>query len=111
MKLDDLEKHEQLALGALIRLMLRSDGEFTEVEERKVSELGTRLGAADRIWSVISASAQACPTDATMRATASTVTRIEVRSLVRAALADIAADGEVSGSETSLLAWLDGVWR
>lgn len=111
MKLDDLNRDEQHALGSLVRLMLRSDGEFTEAEESKVHALGQRLDAADRIWSVISASAQAHPDDAAMRASAANVTRAPVRDLIRNALADIADDGTVTGSEKKLLEWLDQAWR
>jgi hypothetical protein len=111
MKLDDLDNQEQLVLGALVRLMLRADGKFTESEEKKVNGLGERLGAADRIWSVVSASAQAFPDDDAMRLSVTGITNADVRKMVRAALADIADDGDVAPAEKALLDWLDGVWK
>lgn len=111
MKLDDLDNQEQLVFGALVRLMLRADGKFTEAEEKKVDGVGARLAAADRIWSVVSASAQAFPDDEAMRLSVTGITRADVRKMVRDALAEIADDGEVSPQEKALLDWLDGVWR
>jgi uncharacterized tellurite resistance protein B-like protein len=110
MTLDDLTREEQLALGGLIRLMLRSDGDFSEAEEAKVNALGARMADPARMWSVISASAQAHRSDADIRAAAAAVTRPDVRTLVREALADIAADGAITRDEQALLDWLTGLW-
>lgn len=111
MRLDDLSKDEQLALGGLIRLMLRSDGEFTEAEEEKVNQVGGRLADPGRLWSVISASAQSHMSDASIRTAAESVTRPEVRNLVREVLADVARDGSVTDTEQKLLDWLTSIWR
>jgi uncharacterized tellurite resistance protein B-like protein len=110
MRLDDLTKDEQLALGGLIRLMLRSDGQFTAAEEEKVNQVGARLADAGRLWSVISASAQAYTNDAAIRRAASAVTRPEVRALLRDVLAEIASDGSVTETEQALLDWLASSW-
>ena len=55
---------EQLALGGLLRLVIRADGAFTEEEEQRVNELGDELGGRDALWKAISDSAQAFPEDA-----------------------------------------------
>ena len=110
MRLDDLTLDEQLAFGGLIRLMLRGDGQFTEAEEERVNQLGARLADQARIWSVISASAQALVGDAAIRKAAAGVTRPAVRALVRDSLLEIARDGAVTESEQSLLDWLASIW-
>jgi len=111
MRLDDLSKDEQLALGGLIRLMLRSDGEFTDAEEEKVNQIGARLADPQRLWSVISASAQAHMSDASIRTAAESVLRPEVRALVREVLTEVARDGSVTESEQKLLDWLTSIWK
>jgi hypothetical protein len=110
MTLDDLSKEEQLALGGLIRLMLRSDGDFSEAEEAQVNALGAELADPGRLWSVVSASAQAHRSDADIRAAAGRVTRPEVRALLRDALTRIARVGEMTREEQSLLDWLASLW-
>ena len=37
--LDDLEDHEKLALGGLIRVLIRVDGSFSEEEEKHLDEV------------------------------------------------------------------------
>ena len=111
MTIDDLQDDERIALGGLVRMMIRSDGDFTEAEEETVNAVGERLlGGPGAMWRLISASAQACPDDAAIRAAADTVTRPEARTLIRDVLSEIAAGDEVSDEERALLAWLDERW-
>ena len=110
MKLDDLKPHEQTALGGLIRLMIRSDGDFTEAEEATVEAIGNRLGGAGRLWSVISRSAQDCPGDEAIRAAAVKVERLGARAAILQVLEEVAAGDSVSDSERALLDWLRAQW-
>ena len=108
MKLEDLDGDEKLALGGLLRMMVRSDGDFSEKEENAINAAGERLGG--RLWGVISQSAQDCPNDADIRAAVAKVTRAEARALIRGVVAEIAESDLVSESEHQLLGWLDESW-
>lgn len=106
-KLDDAE---QLALGGLLRMMIRKDGDFSEAEEARVDALGNANGGREVIWRVISRSAQALKDDAAIRAAATQVTRPEARTLILDALAQVAdADGVTTG-EAAMLDWLRSTW-
>lgn len=110
MRLDDLQSDEKLALGGLLRLMIRSDGDFTEKEEEAVNRAGERLGAEAGLWRLISQSAQDCPEDADIRAAVAKVVRPEARSLIRSAAKEVAEGDSLADSERELLAWLDSAW-
>ena len=110
MQLEDLKAHEQTALGGLIRMMLRSDGEFTEAEEATVERIGVRLGGAGKLWSAISRSAQDCPGDDDIRAAAVKVERLAARAAILQVLEEVAAGDAVSDAERALLDWLRAQW-
>ena len=111
MTIDELAKDERIALGGLLRLMIRSDGDFTEAEEETVNQLGEELlGGAGEMWRVISDSAQACPRDADIRAAAAKVTRAEARTVILDLMRKVAAGDEVSAEEETLIGWLESLW-
>jgi hypothetical protein len=110
MKINDLETHEQHALGGLIRMMIRSDGDFTEQEEAKVNAIGEQLGGAGLIWRTISASAQACPEDEQIREVAARVVRPEARELILDAVEQVAGSDGVADAERELLGWVRQSW-
>jgi uncharacterized tellurite resistance protein B-like protein len=111
MTLDELESDERIALGGLLRLVIRSDGDFTEAEEETVNQLGEELlGGAGNMWKVISDSAQVCPRDADIRASAAKVSRPEARAVILDLMRKVAAGDEVSPDEESLIGWLETLW-
>ncbi len=110
MDIDDLDRAEQLALGGLIRLLVRSDGDFTQAEEDRINAIGERIGGADVIWRLISNSAQAFPHDGQIRTAAGAIGRPEARALVLDVLGDVAATDGVAAGETALLDWLRQTW-
>ena len=111
MRIQDLDDAERIALGGLLRLMIRSDGDFSEEEEETVNQLGERhLGEPGGVWRLISASAQACPSDDEIRAAAQKVERGEARTLITSILEEVAAGDEVSDEERELLSWLGDAW-
>ncbi|HEX2676898.1 MAG TPA: hypothetical protein VHM19_09665 [Polyangiales bacterium] len=111
MLLGDLSPDERVALGGLLRLMLRSDGQFSEAEEATLERIGTRLGGdAGSLWKVISQSAQQCPENEQIRSAAKAVQRAEARKLIRSLLEEVAASDAVSAPESELLAWLQSAW-
>jgi hypothetical protein len=110
MQIKDLEPHEQHALGGLIRMMIRSDGDFTEEEEEKVNAIGERLGGQALIWRTISASAQACQTDEQIRATVPAVVRPDARQLILDAIEQVAGSDGLAATEAELIDWVKQSW-
>jgi hypothetical protein len=111
MQLDDLDATEQLAFGGLARMMVRSDGSFSEAEEAKIEEVAADLGGVALFWKLVSASAQEHVDDEdAIRAHATAVTRPEARTLIRETLHKIAEAEGIEDGERELLDWLDETW-
>lgn len=110
MDIDDLDRAEQLALGGLIRLLVRSDGDFTQAEEDRIHAIGERIGGGEVIWRLISSSAQAYPHDGQVRTAATAVERPEARALFLDVLGEVAEPDGVAVEEAALLDWLRGAW-
>ena len=106
MNLADLDTREKHILGAFIRLMLRSDGRFSEEEEEQVNRIGEPLGGAEQIWHLISESAQAVPDEAQARPQVKEVTRPEAQTIILQILEQIAGADGVESAEAELLDWL-----
>lgn len=111
MNLAELTPDEQLVLGGLLRLMIRTDGEFAEAEEREVDALGAALGGREAIWAIVSRSAQSMPTDDRIRAAVPSVTRPEARAVILAAVERVARQDGLTKSEQRVLDWLGSTWR
>lgn len=110
MTLDELSQDEQTALGGLLRMTLRSDGDFTEAEEEAINAEGRALGGEAKIWRVISQSAQDCPNEPDVRAWLAKVQRAEARAFIRGLVERIAASDGTSDREHELLTWLRTTW-
>lgn len=113
-----LTNEERLLLGALIRLMVRADGEFSEAEENMITTIGDELTEEashthDRgraLWAAVSESAQHFPTDASIRAAIPRVTRPEARELIYAVLVGVASAETISLEERTVLDALRLAW-
>jgi uncharacterized tellurite resistance protein B-like protein len=110
MNLSDLTEDEKLVLGALIRLMVRADGRFTEEEEQRIQDIGADIGGSDELWRVVSDSAQKYTSEAATRHAIPTVTRQEAREMMFGVLfgvatADMVAPGEQVILDALRLAW------
>ncbi|MFH2011077.1 MAG: hypothetical protein ABI333_31040 [bacterium] len=110
MNLADLDTREKHILGAFIRLMLRSDGRFSEQEEEQVNRIGEPLGGAEQIWHLISESAQAFPDEGQARQQVLDVSRAEARSIILGILEQVAGADGVESAEAELLDWLRQQW-
>ena len=110
-RLDDLQEHEQLALGGLIRVLIRLDGSFSEEEEAHLERVGEQIGSTEELWRIISRSAQEHPNDDAIRASAMLVRRSGAQALIRAALENIAVAETIEPAEQELLDWLDAAWQ
>jgi len=111
MNIDQLSQPERMALGGLIRLMVRSDGDFSEEEEARINAIGElRGGGRAAIWKLISESAQALPGEEAIRAAAAQVVRDDARTTFLAILTSIAEEGGITDGERSLIDWLRKSW-
>ena len=118
MNFSTLTNEERLLLGALIRLMVRADGQFSEAEEAMISTIGDELtteasATHDRgraLWAAVSESAQHFPTDASFRAAIPTVTRPEARELIFAVLPGVASAETISLAARTILDALRLAW-
>ncbi|MCB9601978.1 MAG: hypothetical protein H6720_16795 [Sandaracinus sp.] len=108
--IDDLEPSEQLALGGLLRILIRLDGSFSEEEERCLEEVADGIGGRDALWRVISRSAQEHKNDDDIRASAKAVSRSEARNLIRETLVGVAMAETIVPEEQRLIDWLDETW-
>ncbi len=109
--IDDLSADEQLVFGGLVRLMVRTDGSFSEEEEGAINAIGDAVGGHARFWSMISRSAQAFPDEAAIRGEVVKVERPAVRAFILNSLRTIAASDETDAEEDELLTWVDQQWR
>lgn len=107
LKLRDLELHEGLALGGLIRILIRLDGSFSEEEEQRLGEVADEVGDRDELWGWIERSAKELSDDEMVRDKALAVKRPGARSLIRHVLESIAQAGTITLGEQKLLDWLD----
>jgi len=110
MDLKDLTRDEQLALGGLVRMMIRADGVFTPEEEERVSAIGEELGGGPLLWRIVSDSAQAFRSDADVRRAASAIARPDARELVLGILTSVAVADTVTPGEQGLIDGLRAAW-
>ena len=112
MKIAELEQHEKIAFGCLVRMMIRSDGHFSAEEETLLEKIGTEeLGHPENLWHIISLSAAEFPEEKDGRGTVSEVTRPEARELILRVLERVAGADEVEASEAELIDWVRQTWR
>ena len=111
MRLPDLNDQERAVLGAMLRLMIRSDGEFSFEEEQAVIALGTRLGdGPGALIAIANASEQTLPDATAVQGRLGEVTRPEARALIRDVLTEVAGSDALDPAEEKLLCWLDTHW-
>lgn len=105
--LKDLDDDEALALGGLIRILIRLDGSFSEEEEEHMDSVAAEVGDRETLWNIISRSAQELADDEAIRRKALMVDRSAARDLIRYVLERIAMADSITVSEQKLLDWLD----
>lgn len=111
MLLTDLQKDEALALGGLVRLMIRADGRFSEAEEAQVNAIGADIGGAETFWRCISESAQALKTEADVRRAAKAISRREAQEFIYDIVTSVAVVDALSPAEEGLLDQLRSSWN
>jgi uncharacterized tellurite resistance protein B-like protein len=110
MNLSDLTDDEKLVLGALIRLMVRADGRFSEEEEQRIQDIGAEIGGSEELWRVVSESAQKYTSEDATRRSIQTVTRPEARAMMYDVLFGVATADMVAPGEQVILDMLRRTW-
>jgi hypothetical protein len=108
--LKDLSEEEQLALAALLRLLVRLDGQFSEAEQEALEEIALDFGEK-RFWKVMDDAASKAPDEDGVRRAARAVTRRAACELIYGLLLTVAQSDVIQGRESSLLEWLKTEWK
>ncbi|MFO0711031.1 MAG: TerB family tellurite resistance protein [Sandaracinus sp.] len=111
MNLSDLTVDEQLVLGALIRLMVRADGRFTEEEEQRIQDIGAEIGGSEELWRIVSDSAQRYTSEAAAKAAIPSITRQEARDMIYDVLFSVAQADTIAPGEQLVLDTLRKAWN
>ncbi|MDY0003388.1 MAG: hypothetical protein RBU30_18965 [Polyangia bacterium] len=112
LSLEELEQHEKIAFGCLVRMMIRSDGHFSDEEEELINSIGeAELGGAGELWHLISASAAVFPDEKNGKGELSKVKRPEARALILKVLEGLAGSDGLERSEAELLSWVRSQWK
>jgi hypothetical protein len=110
MTLDELDAHERLALGALLRMVITSDRRFTPQEQAAVETCGDRHGSREILWGAMSEAAlQSMGGDQT-RDAAARVTRPDVRLLIVSIMDAVAVADGVHPNEHHILTKIRELW-
>lgn len=110
MNIDELDANERNVLGGLLRMIVRSDGEFAEDEETSIDALGEGIGGREAIWKIISASAQALPSDEAIYGAVSSVRRDEAKEVILRAVGEVASQGGLVPEEQRVLDRVEKIW-
>lgn len=108
--LKDLTDDEQLTLAALLRLLVRLDGRFSEAEQEALQEIALDFGER-RFWKVMEEAGTRAPDEDSIRRLTAGVSRAGARELLYGLLLAVAQSDVIQGSESSLLDWLRTQWQ
>lgn len=109
MELKELTHDEQLALVALVEVVVASDAEVSEDEESFVVRLAATLGD-DQYRALIDEADERFPDEAELKTFLGTITRQEARELIYGTVLEAALPDVIDTHESSLLGWLATAW-
>ena len=115
---------EALALGGLLRVLIREDGRFTDAERGALALVATSVAQVDDVdapapapigeealYALIERAGEELGDDKAIRAAALTVTRPAARATIHALLFEVAASDVISAGESTVLDWLAEKWE
>ncbi len=109
MKLNDLDEQELTAFMALLKQLIRADGELSDSEIDHLSALGSVIG--EERWKVAFAGVKGQWKQASdIPELAGMVTRPESRGIIHRTLATVAASDKTSAEERAILNTLSKLW-
>ncbi len=109
MKLDQMADGEKKALGALVRVLVGVDGQYSAAEVARLEKTAEYLGE-DEFWQLLDDSGHHHLDEEALAGLAMAVERPEAREALYGILFGIAAAGTVVGEEGKLLDWLAESW-
>ncbi len=109
MNLDQMTDAEKQALGALVRVLVGVDGEYTAAEVARLQKTAEYLGE-DAFWELVNDSGHRHIDQDVLARLAGAVDRPEGREAIYGVLFGIAAAGTVVKEEGKLLDWLAETW-
>ncbi len=110
MKLDQMTDNEKQALGALVRVFVGADGEYSAAESAGLRKTAEYLGE-EEFWRILEDSSHRHLDQEALEARAKEVERPEAREAIYGVLFGVAAAGTVDGEEGKLLDWLADAWE
>ena len=108
--LKDLSDEELLAMAALLRLLVRLDGQFSDAEQEALQEIALDLGE-HRFWKAMEDAGQRAPDEESIRHLTASVARRGARELIFGLVLGVAQSDVVQAGESSLLQWLKSEWK
>ena len=110
MKISDMTDAEKQALGTLVRVMVRADGDFSEDELAGLERTAEELGEED-FWQLLRDSGREAHTEEGVKAQARAVDRKEAQETIYGVLFGVAATGSIVPQEAGVLDWLAAAWN
>lgn len=110
MELSELSHDEQLALVALVEVVVASDAAVSDEEESFVVRLAGELGD-EAYYALIDEADERFPDEAELKDFLGTIQRQEARELIYGTVLEAALPDVVDQHESSLLGWLATVWH
>ena len=105
-----LSPNDQLALAALLRLLVRLDGKFSDEEQGELEEIALVYGEKT-FWQMMDEAGRKLPDEESIKKQASSVTDPAARELIFACILGVARADSVQGKERGLLDWLRAEWQ
>ena len=110
MELADLNRHQQIALVALIEKIAMSDGTVVEGEQKKIAQLTAKLGE-DNDRELLDQVDERIPDRDALKKFLRTIDSQEARDLIYgAAMEEVMLAPSTIHEESSFLAWLKDEW-
>jgi uncharacterized tellurite resistance protein B-like protein len=110
MKLSDLDADETLALVALMKAIVLTDGNVSAAEAEALPALIEEIGE-DRYRRSYTVAAERLADDVSLKAFLGEIRRPEARRLILDTIAGLAREDGVSEGERALLAWVSSTWK
>ena len=110
MELSQLTPEEQIALVALLELVIESDGRVTEEEADRIDAVVAAIGE-DAYRAAAAEVDERFADEEGLRAFLPAITRQEARELIYGTILEAATSDAVDARESHLLEWLADAWQ
>ena len=105
-----LGSEEQLVLAALLRLLVRLDGKFSDAEQEALEDIATDFGEKT-FWQLMDEAGRRLPDEAAIRAGVGRVASADARELIYKLVLGVAQSDLIQGREQGLLDMLRASWQ